>query len=89
MHWGHDMNINEYAQTWLNETDIEDVPAMDDWVVVGGCDVNIIGSDYTKDAPKDGVVVVVYSMDDADDDRLATMQDPIDRFVLLHKHNID
>jgi hypothetical protein len=85
MHWGHDMTIIEYAQALLDETDTADIASINEWFCMNGCDVHMVGSNHTKHAPLNGVEVIVYDMDDADDDRLSTMQDPIDIVVITQQ----
>lgn len=79
-------SINEYVQELIDETALDHINALNEWVCMNGCDVHIVGAQFAKNINVDAVSVMVYALDDADDERCSTMQTPIDNFVLVRNN---
>jgi len=54
------MNGFTMAKEIVANTPVDERPGLDEWFEFEGMDINVVGADYSEDAPTNGALVVVY-----------------------------
>lgn len=51
-----------YTKAWkiVLDTPEDERPSLDEWFEIDGMDINVVGADYSEEAPSNGAIAVVY-----------------------------
>lgn len=53
-------NLFVVARRMVEDTPVVERPSLDEWFEFEGQDVNVVGADYSADAPRNGALIVIY-----------------------------
>jgi len=74
-----------YTQAWkiVLDTPEDERPSLDEWFEFEGMDINVVGADYSEEAPSNGAIAVVYPY------RILVLENGLPHHIMTFRLDVD